>query len=537
MQKIKQTIIKELLKTRPKNRSDFDHYKSKITNNLKIEPIRNSALLAVYKSMLKKKEIKKNPQIEKFLQKRSIRTLSGVAIIAVLTKPYKCPGKCAYCPDEKNMPKSYLSNEPAVMRAILCKFDPYKQVKLRLRALVENGHPTDKIELIIMGGTWSFLPKKYQTWFIKRCFDALNVKTSSSLTKAQKLNEKAKCRCIGLTLETRPDYITPEEIKRMRGLGATRVEMGVQHIDDIILKKNNRGHNVEQIVHATQLLKQVGFKISYHMMPNLPGSTPQKDIKMFEDLFSKPEFQPDMLKIYPTVVTRGSKMYRWWKQGKYKPYSDKVLFKTMLAIKKIIPYYARISRLIRDIPAESIEAGSKISNLRQFLQAEMNKKNIQCKCIRCREARQKSTNIKKAKLFIKKYQASEGIEYFLSYEDQKRQTLYAFLRLRIPTNKAGLDQESKKLFQLVPEIKDAALVRELHTYGQLVPLKTKNKHGSKIQHEGFGKKLMKEAEKIVCQAGYKKIAVISGIGVRGYYSKLGYKLMGEYMVKALDSKL
>ena len=559
MKKIKQNIIKELISQKFKNKADFIQFKRKLTNKHKLQPPRNADLLAVYFKLVKAKKIKANPELEKYLQKRSVRTLSGVAVIAALTKPYKCPGKCAYCPDEKGMPKSYLSNEPAVMRAILCKFDPFKQVQLRLRALQDNGHQTDKIELIIMGGTWSHFPKKYQNWFIKRCFDALNKKTSANLKQAQKKNEKTKTRCIGLTLETRPDYISPKEIKSMRNLGATRVELGVQHIDDKVLTKNKRGHDVEQLIQATKLLKQAGFKISYHMMPGLPGSTPRKDIKMFKDLFTKQDFQPDMLKIYPTVVTKNSLLYRWWKKGKYKPYTDKMLFKILVAVKKSIPYRVRISRLIRDIPSESIMAGSKISNLRQFLQKKMHEEKINCKCIRCREARQKEISLKDAKLFQEKYQASGGTEYFLSYEDKTRKTLFAFLRLRLPTH--GIYAMDTSLYKLLPELQNAALIREVHTYGQLVPLRQGilpcnqqiplrpgfhtrptgflpgHKRGilpcnqSKIQHEGFGKKLMREAEIIAKKQGFNKMAVISGIGVREYYKKLGYKLEGEYMVK------
>ena len=516
----------ELASSKPKNRDDFYVLKRKLSNKLKMDPPKSSELLATYRGMIKNKRLKRNLQFENFLQKRSIRTLSGVAIIAVLTKPYPCPGECAYCPSEKKVPKSYLSNEPAVMRAILCSYDPHKQVTMRLKALAQNGHATDKIELIVMGGTWSYLPKKYQTWFIKRCFDALNKKTSPNLLKAQKLNEKTKHRCVGLTLETRPDHITPKEVLRMRELGATRVEMGVQHLDDKILIKNKRGHTIEQTIQATKLLKQAGFKISYHMMPNLPGSTQKKDIKMFIDLFHKQEFQPDMLKIYPTVVTKDSKIYRWFKQGKYKPYSDQLLFKTLLAIKKVIPYYVRISRLIRDIPSSSIEAGSKVSNLRQILHHKM---KFSCKCIRCREARLKQVNIKQAKLFQKKYKASDGDEYFLSYEDQTRKTIYAFLRLRIPSK----TKNASNLYEIIPEIENAALVREVHTYGQLVPLDPSGKKSKKIQHEGFGKKLMKEAENIVKKSKQDKIAVIAGIGVREYYRKLDYQLEGQYMTKKL----
>jgi len=524
MLNINQEIIKKLNKLKFKNHCELNIQMRKIAGSFSIAPPSKIQLLTAYHKLVKQGIIKKNSQLENLLKKREIRTLSGVAPIAVLTKPYKCPGQCIFCPTEKKMPKSYLSNEPAVMRAILCNFDPYKQVQMRLRALASTGHQTDKCELIIMGGTWTFLPKQYQTWFIKRCFEAFNNKTSKNLKLAQKLNEKAKYRVIGLTLETRPDYINISEIKRMRELGCTRVEMGVQTLDNEILAKNKRGHNVEQTIIATKLLKDAGFKISYHMMPNLPGSSTAKDLNMFKKLFNNENFQPDMLKIYPCVITHGAKIYNWYKQKKYKPYTNKQLLNLLIKIKKIIPSYVRITRLIRDIPSESIIAGNKISNLRQMIHERLQQSGEVCQCIRCREARNQQVNFKNTKLRIKKYNASQGSEYFISYESKDKKILYAFLRLRISKD------PDMKLIKQLPELKNAAVVREVHTYGRLIPLKTTEKA---IQHIGFGKKLMNEAEKIVKKHGFKKITVISGIGVRQYYQKLGYKLENTYMVKYL----
>ncbi len=519
MEKVNQQIIKKITSRKIKSLEELANFKRQIAGSFKLPSPANIALLKTYRVLVKNKKIRPNKIIEKLLQKREVRTISGVAPIAVFTKNYPCPGKCVYCPTEKNVPKSYLSNEPAAMRAILCQFDPFQQVKTRLDALKMTGHSTGKVELIVMGGTWSVLPKKYQAWFIKKCFNALNAKSSKNLTTAQKLNERAKHRCVGLTLETRPDYIDEYEIRQMRELSATRVEMGVQQIDDKILKLNQRGHSVKEIINATRLLKDAGFKISYHLMPALPGSTPAKDLKMFKQIFSDQNFQPDLIKIYPCVVVRGSTLYRWWRQSKYQPYSDQQLRKLLVNIKKIIPPYVRITRLVRDIPSVSIEAGNQISNLREFLQAEMRAQKITCQCIRCREARQQPINPKNIKLVIKKYPASNGQEYFLSYESKDKKVLYAFLRLRFP-------------FQtFLPELKNTCLIRELHTYGQLVPLKQKNKLA--VQHFGLGKKLMAEAEKIARKNHYKKIAVISGVGVREYYQKLGYRLEGSYMVKQI----
>ncbi|MFZ5364375.1 MAG: elongator complex protein 3, partial [Patescibacteria group bacterium] len=424
---------------------------------------------------------------------------------------------------EKNMPKSYLSNEPAVMRAIAFNFNPEKQVAGRIKVLEMNGHPTDKLELIVIGGTWSALPDKYQKWFIQKCFNGANGKKSKNLAAAQKINETAAHRIIGITLETRPDHITPNEIARMRELGATRVELGVQSIYDSILQRNCRGHNAAETVRATKLLKDAGFKICYHLMPNLPGSTLVKDLKMFREIFSNSDFQPDMIKIYPCVVTRGSEIYKWWKQKKYKPYSEKQLIDLLIKIKKIIPPYVRINRLIRDIPSPSIEAGNKISNLREVLQQEMSRRGLACKCIRCREiGHQKNIKYTAPKLFVKKYNASGGTEYFISFDSPDKKILYAFIRLRIP---------DFEMPAVLPELENAALIRELHTYGHLVPIDKKTPGAT--QHLGLGKKLMAEAEKIAKKYGLKKMAVISGVGVREYYKKLGYYLEGTYMVKIL----
>jgi len=501
--------------------------------------------------------LRRNASLRKILRKRAIRTMSGIAPVAVLTKPYPCPGKCAYCPTEKNVPQSYLSNEPAVMRAIRCDYNPYAQVQDRLRALVANGHEPTKIELIVIGGTWSYLPKKYKYWYVLNLFVGANKfrisniqyttskqhstpnnqypitlslsKIKEQLLIEQKRNEKAKYKIIGLTLETRPDYINEKELLEMREFGCTRVEIGVQCLDDEILKLNKRGHGVAEIIKATALLKQFGFKATYHLMPGLPGSTFAKDFKMFKTLFSDERFQPDQIKFYPTVVTRGSLLYRWWKQEKYKPYSDKVLRNLIIKCKSIVPEYVRIIRLIRDIPGESIIAGNLITNLRQIMKDE----GVKCRCIRCREARERDL-ITNYKLRITNYFASGGKEYFIAFESKDGKILYGFCRLRLPfcniPNRKKLSFGYPKLSFSV--IQEAALIRELHVYGELVSV-AKNKKKKKIQHAGLGKKLLAEAEKIALKNNYKKIVVISGVGVRGYYRKFGYRLDRTYMVKAV----
>jgi elongator complex protein 3 len=520
--------IEEIIKNSSslKTRDELSALKRVVCKKYKTNSLLNADIIKEYRLLLKNNKIKEIPNLERLLRKRSIRTLSGVAPVAVLTKAYPCPGTCAYCPRQEDVPVSYLSNEPAVMRAIRCNYEPYQQVAHRLRALENNAHHPEKIELIVIGGTWSYLPEKYKYWYILNCFKAandyksgkevLNRSVSKSLglkqlkedlIKEQKRNEKSKYRIIGLTLETRPDYINEKEVKEMRILGCTRVEMGVQAIDDKILKTNKRGHGIKEVAEATKLLRQYGFKITYHLMPALPESSASHDFKMFQQLFTDERFQPDQIKFYPTVVTEGSLLYKWYRQGKYKPYSDKVLQNLIIRCKAIVPMYVRIIRLIRDIPAESIVAGNKITNLRQILK----QKGVVCNCIRCREPKEEAT--KEYQLNITSYQASVGKEHFISIDSLDKKTLYGFCRLR-------LDKTSP----VAP-----AIIRELHVYGELVPI------GSdiKVQHRGLGKILMAKAEELAKEAGADKIAVISGIGVRGYYRKLGFKLDNSYLVKKI----
>lgn len=548
-------IIHELIIQQPQDKEAlYAIIRANMPANTKEFP-KKSDLIQVYHEMCKRQEIIRYPYLEKILQKKAIRTLSGVAVVAILVKPAPCPANCVYCPTEKGVPKSYLSNEPAVMRAIMFNWDPYAQVRGRIRALEINGHDTDKIELIIIGGTWSSYPKKYQEWFIKRCFDACNseikIKPQASenikeainhlakedqgsinLETAQKINETAKHRIVGLSLETRPDCISWQEIKRMRRYGCTRIEMGLQSTEDKVLKIVRRGHTTNKVIEAIKKLKDAGFKITLHMMPGLPGATPNSDIEGFKKLFNGPYFQPDQLKIYPTVVVKEAELYQWVQSGKYKPYSDEVLFNTLLEIKKTIPPYTRIVRLIRDIPTTSITDGNKVANLRQMLQEELKKLGNYCKCTRCREARSTQVKEKDIKLKINEYLASDGKEFFLEFTSKDEKILYAFCRLRIPSWYYHKQTEKdQKLYQLIPELKDAALLRELHTYGRLAPLKGSKK--SNVQHLGFGKRLMQKAEEIAKNHGFKKIAVISGVGVRKYYEKLGYHLEGSYMVKEL----
>ncbi|MCC6639505.1 tRNA uridine(34) 5-carboxymethylaminomethyl modification radical SAM/GNAT enzyme Elp3 [Candidatus Falkowbacteria bacterium] len=522
---IHQTILQELASQNlPLHEKEVVKIIRKHSKKAKIAPPSKKELLISYHTLVDNKSIEKNLALEDTLKKREIRTLSGVAPIAVLTKPYFCPGKCAFCPTETRMPKSYLSNEPAVMRAVLNKWDPYDQVVSRLKAYKANGHDTSKCEFIVIGGTWSFLPKRYQSWFIKRLFDGLNGFTATSLAKAQKFNETAQHRAVGLCLETRPDYITTQEVIRMRELGCTRVEIGLQSTDVEVLKLNKRGHGVETVRRATRLLRDAGFKISYHLMPNLPGATPDKDIQTFRDTFNDPGLKPDMVKIYPCVVVKDAEIYDWWKNGTYKPYDDETLFNTLIECKKFIPTYCRVTRLIRDIPTTSVYAGNMRANLRQDILQHLQKINQPCRCIRCREPKHQEVDPNSITLTHLAYETEGGTEYFISYESKDNSTLFGFVRLRLPFD------ISKKITSKLPALKKSALIRELHVYGAVVPI---NSQGNKVQHKGLGTRLMHEAEKIAAQHGYNKISVISGIGVRKYYEKLGYHQESTYMTKTI----
>lgn len=524
MNQIIQNIITEAASQKKLSELSFGKIKRKHMRALGIHGLpSNMNLLSAYHKLVKEGKIKPSQELEQVIKKRKVRTLSGIASITVLTKSWGCPGRCVFCPTERGMPKSYLSNEPAVMRAVLTEFDPYKQVKVRLKSLEKQGHSTEKIEIIVIGGTWSAIPKDYQEWYIKRLYDALNGKDSKTLETAQKKNETAKQKLVGLTLETRPDWVNEEEIKRMRMFGCTRVELGVQSIYDDVLLASKRGHKIDATIKAVKMLKNAGFKINFHMMPNLPKSTPQRDIKMLKEIFDNPDFRPDLLKIYPCVVVENAELYKDFKAGKYKPYTDKQLIKIIKEAKAHIPEYCRVVRVIRDIPATSIVGGSKISNLREYIQQAMAKEGKFCRCIRCREVKDAKLEAKNLKLKRMDYDSSDGKEIFLTFDDVKNDKLVALLRLRIP---------SQKEHPTFPALSNSAIIREVHTYGNLAPISQKLKTAQ--QHRGLGKKLLKEAEKIVKKEfGLKKIAVISSIGVRGYYAKLGYKLRSTYMMKEL----
>lgn len=489
---------------------------------------KNLELIQAYRELLDKGKIKNSPQILKVIQKRKVRTLSGIANITVLMKDMGCPGQCIYCPTEKGMPKSYLSNEPAMMRAVRNEFDAYKQVKTRLRGLVSQGHDVSKIDIRIAGATWSAYPEDYQREFLKGIFLALNQGLSSisdfrsqisdlNLTNLIKENETAECRCVGLWIETRPDWVDEKEIKRWRSYGITGVELGIQTTDDKVNEFVKRGHGIKESIQATKLCRDAGLKVCYHLMPNLPTATMESDLKSGRELFENEDLRPDYLKIYPTMVLPNSKLAEMLKKDSsiHTAYTDEELMELIANIKSHVPEYCRIIRIIRDIPAESIIAGTKQSNLRQVMQ----RNGVKCRCIRCREIQ--DGKIKSYELRVKSYKANDGEEFFISIEEPNLDKLIGLCRLRFP---------DKTIFE---ELKGAAIIRELHVYGRQQSL-TDEGVKSKTQHIGFGRQLMNKAEELAKEAGYKKIAVISAIGTREYYRKLGYELEGTYMVKRID---
>jgi len=424
------------------------------------------------------------------------------------------------------MPQSYTPESPAVLRGIECQFDAIKQIRVRLDSMVDMGHPTDKIELIIMGGTFLSTPKEYQYQFIKDCFDALNGVVSATLEEAKKFNETAACRCVGLCIETRPDFCGEAEVKRMLEFGATRVEIGVQTLDDEIYRLVNRGHLTEDVIRATALIKKYGFKVHYHWMPGLPGSTPEHDLTMSRQLFDDPRFRPDGLKIYPTMVVAGTTLEKWYQEGRYQPYVNNTLVDLVADIKAIVPKYVRISRVLRDIPVKFIVAGYKDS-LRGPVKQRMLEKGIECHCIRCREYGHRVAGGRKIGEPVLKrmdYTASGGTEVFLSFEDEN-ETLFGLLRLRIQLETIPLPG--------FENVSPTAIVRELHVYGPEVPLKNQNSDAA--QHKGLGKALLREAEHIAREEfKASQMLVLSGVGAKEYYrSEFGYHSEGDYMAKKL----
>jgi len=529
--KISRDVIDYLLKNPDTPRHKITNLKGKFGKKYKYHKVIKNAQILHHAT---EEELRVVTQL---LKRRITRTISGVSVIAIMTKPLPCPGKCVYCPGQDSQPdqkvaQSYTGHEPAAMRSIHNNYDSYEQVRSRIRDLEAIGHIVDKIEIICMGGTFLSSPIDYQEEFIKGAYEGIVERRVDNLKEIQRIAEKSKRRLIGLTIETRPDYCTEPYVDMMLKYGATRVEIGIQTVLDDIYEKVNRGHTSQDSINAIRIARDAGLKINTHIMPNLPGSNYSKDLEMFEHLFSSPDYRPDMLKIYPCLVIKGTKLYDWWKAGEFTPYSLDELIDLISNVKQKIPSYVRIQRIMRDIPAFLIEAGCKKSNLRQLVHKRLEELGSKCNCIRCREygIAKKSEIIDEnkfedIKLHRHDYEASNGQEIFLSYENKKEDYLIAYLRLRKPSE-----------FAHRHELNDGKtmVVREVKVVGELVPKGKKPHRNTQLQHRGFGKLLMENAEKIALEDfDSKKLTVISGIGVRDWFYELGYTLDGYYVSKPL----
>ncbi len=527
---------------------------------------------------------------------KPIRTASGVAPVTVLTKPFPCPGRCIFCPNDVRMPKSYLSREPGAQRAAQYEFDPYGQTLGRLLAFYYTGHKVDKVELIILGGTWSFYPVEYQIWFVKRCFDAMNdfdtfrddedavrllprgplrfaeltrevdgerlarsreagsepeddaepeddvsynrivsaflkerlaggmldlseTAAWKELEAAHQVNETAAARCVGLVVETRPDHLSPEEVVRIRRLGCTKVQIGFQSLDDRVLRMNRRGHDVAATRRAVAMLRRAGFKLHAHWMPNLHGSSPEADVVDFDRLFADPDFRPDELKVYPCSLIESAELMGPYRRGEWRPYSEEELVGVLESCLPRVPPWCRVTRVIRDIPGDDILTGNKITNLREVVEKRLRRQGRRLRDIRAREVRGREIDPETLSLEVEEYRSSVGREIFLQFVTPEDQ-IVGFCRLALP------DTEGE-----IAEIRHSAMIREVHVYGRVVSLG--DQHRGRAQHLGLGTRLVEEAAQRAAESGFTDLAVISAIGTREYYRRLGFADGPLYMHRPL----
>ena len=481
-----------------------------------------SELVQGYRLLVEAGKMEQDRELLRRLTRKPVRTHSGVAPVTVLTKPFPCPGQCIFCPTFERMPKSYVPDEPGAMRATQNDFDPYRQTESRLRSFQAIGHNANKVELLILGGTWSAYPRDYQEWFVQRCLDAMNGRDSATLAEAQRLNETAAYRNVGLVIETRPDAVSPREVAHLRRLGVTKVQLGLQSLDDHILEINKRGHTVAEMRQAVRTLRGAGFKIVLHWMANLYGDTLESDYADFQRLWSDPAIRPDELKIYPNSLLKETELYRdYYLKGLYQPYSESDLVALLARCKLHVPRYCRINRIFRDIPSPNIVEGNKKTNLRQLVQNYMAEHDMTCQCLRCREVRRQEVNPDDLRLDILSYETDINREYFISYvtPDDK---VAGFLRLSLPNSPDVVP---------IDEIKQAAMIREVHVYGTALGI-GKDSRGE-AQHLGFGTKLVRKAEELARTEGFSELAVISAIGTRDYYRKLGFEMWELFMGKRI----
>ena len=485
-------------------------------------------LVLAYHQMVENGEIAEDPELLAKIRMKPGRTLSGVTTVTVLTKPWPCPGDCIFCPSDERMPKSYIPDEPGAARAFQNHFDPYLQVSSRIQSYEAVGHPTDKIELLILGGSWTSYPWEYQQYFIQRCFDAMNERDSENLAEAQRINEDASHRNVGLVVETRPDLLTPEILRQLRVLGVTKLQLGIQSLDDRILTLNRRNLSVREARDRVALARAAGFKIVLHWMPNLLGATPESDAEDFLHLWQPPEdgygFCPDELKIYPTQLLQGTDLYAEWEKGNYQPYDMDTLVHLLAEIKPTIEPYCRVNRVIRDIPSHHVVAGNTRSSLRMDIQDLMKQQGTRCRCIRCREIRGQKVNLEDLRLDDYRYSAAFADEHFLQYVTEGDR-LAGYLRLSLPDAR---DEAP------IAELTGCAIIREVHIYGQSIPVGAEQSGAA--QHIGLGSRLIEEACRIASENGFQKIAVIAAIGTRHYYESRGFYRGDYYLLRDISQE-
>ena len=516
-------IIARLLEAKP-TRQEVQRIKAQVARELKLSRLPSNAELLSHASEAERRILLP------LLKRKPVRTLSGIAVVAVMAKPAPCPGECIYCPRGEDAPQSYTGYEPAALRARASNYDAFAQVYSRLEQLSAIGHSVAKVELIVMGGTFPALPREYRQEFVKDCLDAMNSfpgerVRSASLEEAARKNETALVRNVGITFETRPDFCRAKHVDEMLGLGVTRVELGVQTLSDEVYRRVRRGHSVEDVIEATRVLKDAGIKVGYHMMPGLFSSF-EEDLEMFRELFANPSFRPDTLKIYPTLVVAGTELYEMWRRGEFKPYSDEEAAQLIAEVKRLLPRWVRTMRIQRDIPAQLIVAGVKHGNLAEMVQRRLRKMGARCSCIRCRDAGhlayKEGVEIREENLSleVESYEASLGEEHFLSIVDKECDALVAYLRLRFPSERAHRS-----------EVRGSAIVRELRVLGEALPLGRRASRAE--QHRGHGSRLLERAEELAREAGFRRVLVTSAIGTREYYRRRGYFRLGPYMAKEL----
>lgn len=519
LEKLSRTVIEEVEDGELESKDEIEQRKKQLCSELEFPGMpKNSDILEFREEG--------EERARKLLMTKPMRTVSGIANVAIMARPAPCGGGCIYCPKGEDAPQSYTGKEPATRRAIRNGYDPYDQTVDRLGQYEKNGHSIDKSKLIIMGGTFPFQDPEYQREFLKRAFDAMNSYRgedfeAETLEEAQVYNETAGVRNVGVTFETRPDICETRHIDRILELGGTRVEMGVQTVFDETHELTNRGHGMDKVVEATRKLKNAGFKTCYHLMLGLPGEDREDDIRKFREVFSNEDYMPDEIKVYPCEVIQGTELYRRYEEGEFDPISsEEAKERLKKAQKDIIPPHVRVKRVMRDIPSTEVDAGPQLTNMRQMALQELRQEGEKCRCIRCREAghvkQKEGREPENVELLERTYDASGGKEFFLSFEDRDEDIIAGFLRLRAPPESFRDEIDS-----------DTAIVRQLKVLGNAAEIGGEGD----VQHQGYGKRLMAAAEEKAREIGRSKVAVISGIGTREYYRKLGYEREGRYMVK------